>query len=192
MSLPIVHYNDPILRQKGATITTFDASVQKLAKKMIETMHAARGIGLAAQQIGQALQLCVVDLRETDIDFIWELDGAKPPLDLFMPIVIANPEISVDPQTDDYILEEGCLSFPDIRGDVIRPDDITVKFKDQHGIPHVLVTNGLLGRCIMHEADHLNGTLFIDRMEKPVRRRLDEAIKELAQRTRDARLLKEA
>lgn len=184
MSLPIVHYNDPVLRAKGARITAFDADLKTFADAMIETMHAAAGIGLAAQQVGKALQLCVVDLRETDRDFDWQLDGAKPPLELFMPIIMANPRFTVAPETDDWILEEGCLSFPGIRGDVTRPDEITVNYQDQSGVPHVLVCNGLLSRCIQHEIDHLNGTLFIDRMAKPVRRKLDEAIKALAAETR--------
>lgn len=186
MSLTIVHYNNPILRRKGARITAFDTALAGLADAMIATMHAAHGIGLAAQQVGQALQLCVVDLRAAEAGFTWELDGAKPPLELFMPQVIVNPEITVVPGTDDYAFEEGCLSFPDIRGDVIRPDAITVKFQDQHGTPHVLKCNDLLSRCIQHEYDHLQGTLFIDRMEKPVRAGLDKALKELAQRTREA------
>lgn len=185
MSLPIVHYNSPILRQKGAKITAFDAALAQFAGEMIATMHEARGIGLAAQQVGRAVLLCVVDLRVAEVDFTWQLDGAKPPLDLFMPMVIVNPEITVTPDTDEYIYEEGCLSFPDIRGDVIRPDAITVKFQDQHGVPHVLTCDGLLSRCIQHEYDHLMGTLFIDRMEKKVRTSIDRAVKELAQRTRD-------
>lgn len=186
MSLPIVHYNSPVLREKGARITAFDADLATLAHDMIETMHNARGIGLAAQQIGRALQLCVVDLRAAEIDFTWQLDGAKPPLDLFMPMVIVNPEVTVKPSTDDYIYEEGCLSFPEIRGDVIRPDAIAVTFQDQNGVPHVLECDGLFARCIQHEVDHLNGTLFIDRMEKRVRSRIDKAVKELAAATKAA------
>lgn len=186
MSLQIVLYNDPVLRVKGAKIDAFDDDLRALAADMIATMHESRGIGLAAQQIGKALQLCVVDLRQCDIDFTWELDGAKPPLDLFMPMVIANPEITVHQDTDDYILEEGCLSFPDIRGDVIRPDAITVKFQDQDGVAHVLTCDALLSRCIQHEADHLNGTLFIDRMKKNVRSGIDKAIKALAVETKAA------
>lgn len=184
MSLPIVHYNDPILRAKGERVTTFDADLRAWADAMIATMHAAAGIGLAAQQVGQARQLFVADLRETDRDFDWELDGARPPLELFMPMVVVNPKITVAPDTDDWILEEGCLSFPDIRGDVVRPDEITVRYQDQSGVAHVLLCNGLFSRCIQHEVDHLNGTLFIDRMKKPVRRKLDEAIKALAAETR--------
>lgn len=186
MSLPIVHYNHPVLRQKGAPVTVFDAALARLAADMIDSMHAARGIGLAAQQVGRALQLCVVDLRESDRDYNWTLDGAKPPLELFMPLVVVNPVIQVQPDTDDYILEEGCLSFPEIRGDVIRPDAITLRYQDQQGTPHELVCDGLLSRCLQHEYDHLQGTLFIDRMEKKVRTGLDRAIRELAKETRAA------
>jgi peptide deformylase len=186
MSLPIVHYNTPILRKKGEKVTVFDAALAKLAGAMVASMRTAHGIGLAAQQVGRALQLCVVDLREAEADFTWELDGAKPPLELFMPMAIVNPRITVVPGTDELIYEEGCLSFPQIRGDVVRPDAITVTFQDERGIPHTLRGDGLLARCIQHEADHLNGVLFIDRMEKKVRAAVDEAVKALAKETRAA------
>src|SRR6478735_7579282 len=185
MALPIVHFNSPILREKGAKITTFDPALAKLAAEMVDTMHAAHGIGLAAQQIGQAIQLCVVDLRETEADFDWEFDGAHPPLDLFMPLTIVNPELKIVPEpTDSY--EEGCLSFPEIRGEVVRPDEITVKFQDAAGVPHILRCNGLLARCVQHEADHLNGVLFIDRMDKSVLAVIDPELKALKKQTRDA------
>jgi peptide deformylase len=187
MSLQIVHYCDPILRRKGDKITMFDAFLRELSAEMIATMHEANGIGLAAQQIGRALQLCVIDLRKAQVDFTWELDGAKPPLDLFMPLTIVNPELSVARNTDEYLYEEGCLSFPNIRGDVARPDEITVKFQDENGVPHVLRCDGLLARCIQHEADHLNGILFIDRMDKKVRAAIEPEIRALAKTTRDAK-----
>jgi peptide deformylase len=186
MSLPIVRYNDPILRKEGARVTTFDAALSELSRQMVATMHTAHGIGLAAQQIGQALQLCVVDLREVEATFTWKLDGARPPLELFMPLTLANPEISAARGIEQELYEEGCLSFPQIRGDVERPVAITVKFQDERGVPHELVCDGLLARCIQHEADHLNGVLFIDRMDKKVRSTLDEAIKTLAKATREA------
>ena len=186
MPLPIVHYNDPILRKKGEKITAFDPALAKLARAMIDAMHEAAGIGLAAQQIGRALQLCVVDLRRADPDFTWELDGAKPPLDLFMPMAVANPRIAVVRGTDELIYEEGCLSFPKIHGDVVRPDEITVHFQDERGVPHVLRCDGLLARCVQHEADHLNGVLFIDRMEKKVRATINDAVRALAKETREA------
>lgn len=185
MPLRIVHYDDPVLRKKGAKITTFDAALRKLATAMVDAMHRAHGIGLAAHQVGQAIQLCVVDLRETDIDFDWELDGAKPPLELFMPMVITNPVIDAvpEPQTS---LEEGCLSFPEIRGDVTRPDEIAVKYQDEHGTPHTLRCNGLFARCVQHEADHLNGILFISRMDKKTLEELEPLLKALKKATREA------
>lgn len=185
MALPIVHYNLPVLRKKGAKISVFDAALRKLAAEMIDTMHDAQGIGLAAQQIGQAIQLCVVDMREAKLDFTWELDGAHPPLDLFNPMVIVNPEVTILPSPE-YIYEEGCLSFPEIRGDIDRPDAISVKFQDGNGTPHQMTCDGLFARCIMHEVDHLNGVLFIDRMKKKVRAPLERAIKQLAKETREA------
>lgn len=186
MSLTIVHYNDPILRKKGEKVTGFDAPLAQLAKDMIIKMHEAQGIGLAAQQIGLARQFCVVDLSPVEPDFTWELDGAKPPLDLIMPMAMANPVITFLPENDIVIYEEGCLSFPKIRGDVERPDKIRVTFHDERGVPHTLTCDGLFSRCIQHEADHLNGILFIDRMTKKVRAKVDEPVKELAKATRAA------
>jgi peptide deformylase len=185
MALKIVHYNDPILRKKGAKVTVFDEALADLADDMVAAMHQAEGIGLAAQQVGRALQLCVIDLTVAKRDFTWELDGKKSPLDLWMPTALVNPVVTVLPGPETSY-EEGCLSFPEIRGDVIRPDAIRVAFQDLEGGPHVLVCNGLLGRCVQHEVDHLNGVLFIDRMEKKVRASLDDAVKELAQLTKDA------
>ncbi len=186
MSLTIVHYNDPVLRKKGEKIAVFDDALRQLSAAMVQTMQGAAGIGLAAQQVGRALQLCVVDLRQVEADFAWEFDGTLLPLELFMPLTVVNPKIKVVPGTDELIYEEGCLSFPEIRADVVRPDAVVVNFQDEHGSPHVLRCDGLLSRCLQHEADHLNGVLFIDRMEKKVRATINDAVKALAQQTRDA------
>ena len=187
MSLKIVHYNEPVLRRKGVKIETFDPTLGRLVEEMVDTMHEAGGIGLAAQQIGKALQLCVVDLRDADAEFKWELDGAKPPLELFMPMALANPVVTVAKPATEVAFEEGCLSFPKIRGDVTRPEKITVRYHDQYGVPHVLTCDGLLARCIQHEVDHLNGVLFIDRMTKPARSAVDDAVKGLAKETKAAK-----
>ena len=187
MSLPIVHYNEPVLRTKGEQVITFDRALASLAEEMISTMHAAGGIGLAAQQIGRAWQLCVVDLRGSDNEFNWELNGARPPLELFMPLVLANPQITPTPGTLESIFEEGCLSFPNIRGEVARRDALTVRFQDQRGLPHILSCDGLLARCIQHEVDHLQGVLFIQRMDAKTRSSVDEAVKALAKETRAAK-----
>jgi peptide deformylase len=185
MPLPIVHYDDPILRKKGEKVKKFDAALARFAAEMVETMHSAGGIGLAAQQVGRALQLCVVDLRGAHADFSWRLDGAQPPLELFMPMIMANPRIAPEPLPE-VTSEEGCLSFPNIRGDVARPEIIVVKFHDERGTPHTLHCDGLFARCIQHEADHLNGILFIDRMDKKTLAALEPAISELKKQTRDA------
>ena len=187
MSLGIVHYNDPVLRKKGEKITVFDDSLASFAAQMVDTMHEAHGIGLAAQQVGRAVQLCVVDLRSTEAEFDWAIDGARTPLELFMPMVVANPKVTVARKTPTLSSEEGCLSFPEIRGDVERAMALSVKFQDQAGLPHTLECTGLFARCILHEVDHLNGVLFIDRMDKEVRAALDEPVKALAKRTREER-----
>jgi peptide deformylase len=187
MSLGIVHYNDPVLRRKGEKITAFDDALASFSGQMIETMHEARGIGLAAQQVGRVLQLFVADLRAVEADFDWKLDGARPPLELFMPLVFANPKVTVARGTQLVSSEEGCLSFPEIRGDVLRAEAVSAAFRDQHGLPHTLECTGLFARCLLHEADHVNGILFIDRMEKSVRAGIDDAVKALAKQTRAAR-----
>lgn len=185
MLLPIVHYNAPILRKKGERITVFDAALARLADDMVETMHAARGIGLAAQQIGRPLQLSVVDLREAEADYTWRLDGRSPPKELIMPLVLINPRVAAVPRPTE-VSEEGCLSFPAIRGDVERPDRITVAYQDPHGHDHTLAATGLLARCIQHEVDHLNGVLFIDRMDQQTLAKLGPALRALKKQTRAA------
>ncbi len=184
MPLKIVQYNNPILRKKGVKVAAFNAALQNLAAALIEAMHAAEGIGLAAQQVGQALQLCVVDLRPVEAKFDWEYDGAHPPLELFMPLALVNPEVTAVPEPE-TVYEEGCLSFPQIRGDVVRPDEITVRFKDTSGHAHVLRCNGLLARCVQHEVDHLHGVLYIDHMAKDVLAAIEPELKALKKRTRE-------
>jgi peptide deformylase len=190
MSLEIVHYNDPVLRKKGEKITAFDKALASFAEQMIVAMHEAHGIGLAAQQVGRAVQLCVIDLREAEADFDWKLDGAATPLELFMPMVIANPKVTVAKKAPTLSSEEGCLSFPDIRAEVERSMELTVKFHDAAGLAHVLECTGLFARCVLHEVDHLNGVLFIDRMTKEAREPIQEAVKELAKATKAARAAK--
>jgi peptide deformylase len=185
MALSIVHYNHPALRKKGIKINAFDEELARFSREMLEVMHEAEGIGLAAQQVGWPAQLAVVDLRGHSAEFTWELDGGRPPREILMPLVLVNPTVTVAPGTPETVYEEGCLSFPEIRGDVWRPDAISVRFQDEKGGWHVLKCDGLLARCILHEVDHLNGVLFIDRMEKKTRAGLDDAIKALARKTRE-------
>jgi len=185
MLLRIVHYNEPILHKKGDKITGFDAALARLANDMIESMHEAAGIGLAAQQVGRTIQLCIVDLRQAQAEYMWQLDGTTPPKELIMPLVLVNPKVAAEPKPT-TVSEEGCLSFPEIRGDVLRPDRITVQYQDVQGHAHTLTCTGLLSRCVQHEVDHLNGVLFIDRMDKKTIARLEPALKALKKQTREA------
>ena len=168
MERSLTYYGNPVLREKGKAVETFDSNLKGLVGDMIETMYAEEGIGLAAQQIGIAQQICVVDVRppkESEIHFNYSFDGKYTPLDLFMPLAIINPEIEITNATE-TLYEEGCLSFPNILGNVSRAIAIRCHFQDTDGHRHSLEADGLLARCILHEVDHLNGVLFIDTMDK--------------------------
>jgi peptide deformylase len=165
MILDIVKYGHPVLRQKGARIEQITAEIKKLAADMLETMHANKGVGLAAQQIGRALQLTVVDVRDVTERPSWlELDGRPADVIAFMPLILINPEIK--PLGEVVAGAEGCLSFPEIFGEIARPESVDVKALDEEGKPVEFRCGGLLARAIQHEVDHLNGILFIDRMDK--------------------------
>ncbi|MGJ3243068.1 MAG: peptide deformylase [Opitutales bacterium] len=185
MPLRVTQFGEPILQQRGERVTVFDAGLRQLAEDMIETMHAEDGIGLAAQQVDRAIQLCVVDvnLPDREPDFAYTLDGKTPPLDLIMPLVLVNPELELREPSADY--EEGCLSFPDIRGLVNRPLALTCRYQDLDGHAHELVCDGLLARVIQHEVDHLHGILFIDRMERRQLMKIESKVKKLKRTTRD-------
>lgn len=187
MLLRIVHYNEPILRRRAEKVTAFDEALREFASDLIETMHEAGGIGLAAPQVGRPLNLFVADLRASAAEFSWELDGGRPPRELFMPMIVANPEVIADRGAPEETAEEGCLSFPEIRGDVARPARVALRYQDERGTPHLLDCDGLLARCIQHEADHVNGILFIERMTREARENVDAAVRALARRTREER-----
>lgn len=183
MSLRVCLFNEPVLRQKGKVVDTFDSELDSLSQDMVETMYAHEGIGLAAQQIGKALMLCVVDVPQTpDSEFQLTLDGKSPPPELLMPMSLLNPIVELLPSIE-TTYEEGCLSFPGINGNVVRPDKIRVSFQDLQGNPHLMECNGLLGRCVQHEVDHLNGVLFIDRMDPESLKVVDSRIKKLKKQT---------
>ena len=183
MSLEIVQYGEKVLHQSGEPIESFDRELAQLFEDMVDTMYEAEGIGLAAQQIGKALQFCVVDIRGMDPDYEYTLDGARPPLDLFMPMGICNPKVEAIGKPSITSYEEGCLSFPDLRGDVERPDWIRCAFQDINGVPHTIECNGILGRCIQHEVDHLNGVLFTDRMKKRALKKIQMTVNQIQAKT---------
>ena len=187
MLLRVTQYGEPILRKVGEPVTEFDADLAQLADDMVDTMYDEEGIGLAAQQIGKAIQLFVLDVRPPEGEkppFDYSFDGKQPPLDLIMPMALANPKVSIIDSSEN-VYEEGCLSFPDVRGKVTRPIGVRCEFQDTEGNSHILEATGLLGRCILHESDHLNGELFIDKMDKRDLQRMTPRIKKIKRGSRD-------
>lgn len=183
MTLSIRYYGDPVLKEKGLKVDRFDDQLSKLAHDMLALMHLSDGIGLAAQQVGLALQFCVMEIPDhPDYPITCILDGKPLSPSLIMPMFLANPVVKALP-SEEYYYEEGCLSFPGINADVARPERIMVTYKDLQGVEHSLECDGLLARCIQHEVDHLNGVLFIDRMEKQTYAEIKKEVQELKQRT---------
>ena len=183
MILEVVKYGHPALRQKGARIESLTLSIRQLIADMFETMHANKGIGLAAQQIGQALQLTVIDVRgATDRPSSLEFKGKPADVHDFMPLVLINPEIK--PVGDPAAGPEGCLSFPEIFADITRPEFVEVKALNEAGKPIEFRAGGLLSRAVQHEVDHLNGILFIDRMDRKTKDNLRSELEELQAGTR--------
>lgn len=186
MELFLRHYGDPILLKKGKKVDSFGQPLEELVSQMIQIMHEHEGIGLAAQQVGLAQMICIIEVQPDPEKPHppYKLDGKEQPLELWMPCALINPEI-VEYSRGKTSYEEGCLSFPGIRGQVIRPEHLTVHFQDTEGNAHVLECGGLLARVIQHEVDHLNGILFIDRMEKRFVLERAAKIKKLKRQTRD-------
>ena len=184
MILPILQYGDPILRTKGNRIEEIDDRIRELAANMIETMHAAHGVGLAAQQIGEALQLTVLDISAVeDRPSTLILDG-KDITDprTAMPLVLINPEIELRGETEVGV--EGCLSFPEMTADIERAHSVRVRAQNLEGEPIEIEANGFLARAIQHEHDHLDGILFIDRMSSAAKAALSSRLKRLQKETK--------
>ena len=137
------------LRQNARRIGKVNDQVRELARDMLRSMYTAKGIGLAAPQVGVNQQLLVIDL---------DLENAATP-----PLVLINPEITSASAGID-IYEEGCLSIPGVYLDVVRPTAIELSYRDEMGRPKKMKADGLMARCIQHEMDHLNGVLFVDRV----------------------------
>jgi len=183
MILPILQYGDPILRAKGKRIDEIDDRIRELAANMIETMHAAHGVGLAAQQIGEALQLTVLDISAVeDRPSTLKLDGKDGDPKTAMPLVLINPEIELHGETEVGL--EGCLSFPEITGDIERAQSVIVRAQSLEGEVIQIEAGRFLARAIQHEHDHLNGILFIDRMKSAAKAALSSRLKRLQKETR--------
>lgn len=189
MHLRIRQYGEPILRQKGALVVNFDDQLQKLTGDMIETMLIEDASGLAAQQVGYALQMCVIDVLDSakrlGEGLTIVLDGKEMPLNLVTPLTIVNPEL-ISTSSQEVIYEEGCMSFPGgIYLPISRPELVHLKFQDVQGVWHELKCGGILARCILHEYDHLHGILFIDRAQRRDLMRFEAKFKKLKRESRD-------
>jgi len=183
MILPILQYGDPILRSKGKRIEEIDEQIRELAANMIETMHAAHGVGLAAQQVGEALQLTVLDISAVeDRPSMLKLDGTDIDPKTAMPLVLINPEVELHNETEVGL--EGCLSFPEITGDIERAQSVIVHAQSLEGGTIHIEASGFLSRAIQHEGDHLNGILFIDRMRSAAKAALSSRLKRLQKDTK--------
>jgi peptide deformylase len=179
--LDIVKYGHPVLRQKGKRIERVTPEIRKLAADMLETMYAAEGLGLAAQQVGQALLLTVIDVATADRPSQLFIDGKPQDLATSMPLVLVNPQILE--WEGEQIGTEGCLSIPDVNADIRRAERVTVRAQKLDGQEIVFEGTGLLARSVQHEIDHLNGMLFISRMDPATRVSFEGKLKKMEKET---------
>ena len=179
MVLEIVKYGDPVLRAKGKRIEEITEDIRRFASDLTETMYAAHGLGLAAQQVGVALQITVVDVAQVQEErpSTMTIDGQPVELGDWMPLVLINPRLELSADRTDG--NEGCLSFPDIHGEVPRASQITVHATMLDGRELEFEATGMLARAVQHEADHLHGVLYIDRMNSATKVGLAGRLKRL-------------
>jgi peptide deformylase len=163
--LPIRLYPDPVLREKCPPVERFDDELRDLAADMVETMHAAPGVGLAAPQVGALFRLALVDLSV-----------GKDPEEL---LVLVNPEVLGEEGRATEV--EGCLSIPDLTDKVERPERIRLRAHDLQGRPFELDADDWLARAVLHEIDHLDGVLFVDRLRGLRKERARRALKKMAE-----------
>ena len=163
MLRPIVRYPAPVLQAPSARVEVFDAELNRLIDDMIDTMYAAPGIGLAAPQVGVPLRVCVIDLS------VGRQGGELH--------VLVNPEFVE--REGMQLEEEGCLSVPSFNATVARPARATVRAQDRNGVVHEISGEGLLARALQHEIDHLDGSLFLDRLRGIKRELITRKIRKL-------------
>ncbi|MEY2480420.1 MAG: peptide deformylase [Verrucomicrobiota bacterium] len=185
MKLSILQYGDPMLRAKGKRVDKIDNHIRALAADMLEAMHAANGIGLAAQQIGEAIQLTVLDVSQVeDRPSTMKLNGQEVDPKTAMPLVLLNPQIELNGEKERGI--EGCLSFPEITAEIERSIAVKAQAETLEGAPIEIEATGLLARALQHEVDHLNGILFIDRMSAATKAALASRLKRLQKENKRA------
>ena len=183
VKLKIRNYGDPVLRQKGVRIEKVTAEIKALVADMFDTMREARGVGLAAQQVGHALQLALIDVRGIkDRPSTMEVDGQSVDPEKHMPLVLINPQVTL--LGEKVTGPEGCLSFPEIFGDITRPAEVEVTAVTDEGKTVAFRAGGLLAKAVQHEFDHLQGILFIDRMTTASKAEVRDEYEMLAEETK--------
>ena len=183
MILEIVQYGNPVLREKGREVKEVDAKVKRLAADMLETMRAANGVGLAAQQVGVPLQITVIDVADIeDRPSAMFIGDDEVKIEDHMPLVLLNPQLKLS--KDREAGSEGCLSFPEISAEITRASGVRCKAKLLDGREIEFDASGLLARALQHEVDHLHGILFIDRMNAAAKATLAGRLKRLQKEVR--------
>jgi len=180
MVLKLAYYGNPILRKKTVRIAEITPEIHQLVQEMVDTMHAHNGIGLAAPQVKQSISLFITEVpikvSEDPEDDRWDPGQLR---------VFINPKI-LSHSENAWTYAEGCLSIPEVRGEVIRPVSVVVRATDLEGKEFEKEFHGLEARCIMHENDHINGVLFIDRMANKDRKAIEEKLHEVKKQFRDS------
>lgn len=174
MKLKVYKYGEKVLREKSQPVVVVDGRLRQLALDMLDTMHEAKGVGLAAEQVGHLERMCVIDIPE----------GCDSPEDeafnapVQMPLILFNPAIVAreGSQRD----KEGCLSFPNVGGTLTRAAQVTCQYLDVNNMPQMITARGFLARALQHEIDHLDGILYIDHMTAVERLTCAAKLKKLA------------
>ena len=180
MILPVVTFGHEILRQKAVPVAEISDAVRQLVRDMLESMYAAKGVGLAAEQVGHTESVCVIDVpRDAEKEACREENAAIP-----MPLVLINPEIIATEGKQRN--EEGCLSFPEIGAPITRADKVTVTYTDFAGGRLTVSARGLLSRAIQHEVDHLNGVLLVDKMSPMQKMSVSGQLRRLQRQAQEA------
>ena len=169
----IVHYDTPVLRAKGREVGAITPAIEKLVGDLLATMRHAHGVGLAAQQIGEAVQVAVIDVTgiKERTSKMW-VEGKPVDPEGYMPLVLINPVVK--PTKTKVTATEGCLSFPGLTLEISRGHRVAVKTRTLHGGTFEFDASGLLGRAVMHETDHLHGRLYIDHISAEQRKAIRE------------------